>query len=65
MPFQKGSTVFSISPSKFPKEFVNSRGHACIAVNNEAEVKVARKLLWEAIKLDGELGDISPPYGIE
>jgi len=42
-----------------------SRNHACIAVNNDKEVKQARKLLWEAIKLNDDLGDINAPYGLE
>lgn len=65
-PFIKGNTTFSINALAFPEELQNRSGsHACIAVNSEEEVKVARRLLWEAIKLDGNLGNIPPPYELE
>lgn len=51
--------------SLFPEELTNSSGHACIAVNNDVEAKAARKLLWEAIKLHNNLGDVPPPYGLD
>lgn len=62
LPFSKGNTNFSIPFDKFPKELQMSRNHACIAVNNDTEVKQARKLLWEAIKLNDNLGDINAPH---
>ena len=63
--YSVGNPNCALDIELFPEELRNSSGHACIAVNNEAEVKVARKLLWEAIKEINKLGDIPPPYGLE
>lgn len=65
-PFSAGNPNCTIDARLFPEECQShSRSHARIAVNNEAEVKVARKLLWEAIKEINKLGDVPPPYGLD